>query len=566
MHYWLRLSDPTTHLIDIELRLPASQEPYRLALPVWTPGSYLVREYARHLQELSVADAHDQPVAWERLDKATWYIAANPEPIRVHYRLYGYELSVRTNHVDTSHAYITPAAACLYWQGHTSEPHYLSLVLPEGWQIATALKPTSTALTTLPTYCAQDYDELVDCPLELGHHSRHDFTVLDKAHSFVVWGEGNHDLGRIIADSRRIIETEAKIFGGLPYEHYLFILHTLSEGGGGLEHMNSTTLAYPRFDFRDPERYTRFLSLVAHEFFHLWNVKRLRPRALLPYDYSRESYFSSLWFCEGVTSYYDTLILRRAGLIDSATYLAQLAERITKLQQVPGRLVQSLADSSVETWIKLYRPHENSQNSQVSYYLKGEVVAALLDLEIRSRSGGQNSLDTVLQKLWYGYQDTGYSETELWQLCEAAATADLSDFYERNIAGTAELDYNASLNRVGLQLVPVAATTPYFGVRWSKGSNLSAVDMGSPAQQAGIWAQDEIVAINGIRVSAAQLDQRLQDFRPGDRVRVHVFQRDQLRECWVTLAEPPISSYRLETLPQVNAQQQALYRQWLAEA
>ncbi len=439
-------------------------------------------------------------------------------------------------------------------------------MLPEGWQIATALKPTSTALTTLPTYCAQDYDELVDCPLELGYHSRHDFTVLDKAHSFVVWGEGNHDLGRIIADSRRIIETEAKIFGGLPYEHYLFILHTLSEGGGGLEHMNSTTLAYPRFDFRDPERYTRFLSLVAHEFFHLWNVKRLRPRALLPYDYSRESYFSSLWFCEGVTSYYDTLILRRAGLIDSATYLAQLAERITKLQQVPGRLVQSLADSSVETWIKLYRPHENSQNSQVSYYLKGEVVAALLDLEIRSRSGGQNSLDTVLQKLWYGYQDTGYSETELWQLCEAAATADLSDFYERNIAGTAELDYNASLNRVGLQLVPVAATTPYFGVRWSKGSNLSAVDMGSPAQQAGIWAQDEIVAINGIRVSAAQLDQRLQDFRPGDRVRVHVFQRDQLRECWVTLAEPPISSYRLETLPQVNAQQQALYRQWLAEA
>ncbi|MEM9512523.1 MAG: PDZ domain-containing protein, partial [Cyanobacteria bacterium P01_E01_bin.48] len=556
-HYWVRMSETASHLFEIELRFDDlnCDRPFTLKFPVWTPGSYLVREYARHLQEFAVFDREDRLVPWHRIDKQTWEIdtRAAGDRIRVHYRLYAYDLTVRTNHLDTTHGFFTGAATFMYADERRQEPIQLTVCPPQpNWQIATALDPVSSSVPGEPqTFVARDFDWLVDSPVEVGLHQKQAFDVLDKPHEFVIWGHGNEQLERIVADTQKIIEIEAELFGGLPYDRYVFLLHLSASGGGGLEHKNSTVLNYPRFAFSNPERYDRFLSLVAHEFFHLWNIKRLRPEALEVFDYDRESYLSCLWFCEGTTSYYDTLILRRAGLISVETYLKLLGKRIGQLQAIPGRRIQSLVDSSFETWIKLYRQTENTSNSQVSYYLKGEVVTALLDLAIRDRSGNDNSLDTVMRELWqqFGQVEKGYSDRELREAFERAATTSLNDVFENYIEGTVELDYNYFLQPFGLQLDAKPGDkppVPQVGLTLKAESGtikISRVDMGSPAQTAGIWAGDELLALNGYKVTAETWRDRLRDYQPGQTVTISIFQREELKQVDVTLAEPVPEQY-----------------------
>lgn len=475
--YQVAMPKPETHLFEVTLRLVGYSSPILdLKLPVWTPGSYLVREYARHLQDFA-AFTNDKPLSWQKISKNHWQVqTSDVSEVIIHYRIFANELSVRTNHLDSSHGYLNGAALFFRALGWEREPIQVTIVPPHPeWQVTTALPPVQHKANT---FCASDFDTLVDNPFEIGPHQLYHFEVLGKPHELAIWGKGNFQLQQMIADIGKIIEVEARMFDGLPYQRYVFLLHLFAQAYGGLEHKNCCSLIYQRFGFRDRDKYERFIQLVAHEFFHLWNVKRIRPKALEVFDYDQENHTSSLWFCEGTTSYYDLLIPFRAGIYDAKSFLNNLSKEISRHETTPGRKVQSLAESSFDAWIKLYRQDANSGNSQISYYLKGEMVSLLLDLLIRSRHRNQKSLDDVMLQMWhqFGKQEIGYTPEELQEVIEFIAGMDLTDFFNSYIDKTEDLPFNEYLEPFGLELVEEKDEEPYLGVKVSSemdGNSLS---------------------------------------------------------------------------------------------
>lgn len=575
LHYGVAMPQPSNHLFEVSLQMTGwSQEAQSLDLkmPVWTPGSYLVREYARHLQDFQVqaaAETGGTNLSWQKQGKNHWRVETQGHTaLTIRYRIFANELTVRTNHLDGSHGYFNPAALCLYVPGLEHLPLQMTIVPPDpNWRIATPLPAVPGAPHTFE---AADFDTLVDSPFEVGHHALYSFEAAGKPHQLAIWGQGNLEPQRLIQDIQKIIAVEAELFGGVPYDRYLFLLHLAAQGFGGLEHKNACSLIYNRFGFRARDKYNRFLQLVAHEFFHLWNVKRIRPKGLETFDYDGENYTPSLWFSEGTTSYYDQVFPLRAGLYDAKTYLGELSQEITRFLTTPGRRVQPLSESSFDAWIKLYRPDANSANSQVSYYLKGAMVSLLLDLLIRWRHRNQRSLDDVLRHLWeqFGQPEVGFTPEDLQGILESVAGISLADFFRRFVHGTEDLPFNEYLAPFGLQLEPVAASDlpPFWGatVRGEHGRELvKFVEVGSPAQRAGIDAGDELLALNGVRVSGEQLNDRLKDYRPGDTVQLAVFHLDELRVCSVTLAEPRATRYELVPMEQLTPTQQQNFEGWL---
>ncbi len=569
LYYQVSCPNPASHLFEVVLRVPNWEaEVLDVKMPVWTPGSYLVREYAKQLQTFAATDASGKALSWRKCQKNHWQIqTAQTDTVTVQYRIFANELTVRTNHLDISHGYFNPAALCLYVPGWEHTPMQITVQPPQpDWHVTT---PLPAVPGQSHTFLAQDFDTLVDSPFEIGTHRCYDFEVEGKPHQLAIWGRGNAQPEQIIADTQKIIQTEAAIFGGLPYDRYLFLLH-VANGYGGLEHRNCCSLIYPRFKFNDSEGYARFMSLVAHEFFHLWNVKRIRPKALETFDYDQENYTECLWFCEGVTSYYDLSIPMRAGLYDAKMFLKFLSESITRLQATPGRQVQSLAESSFDTWIKLYRPDANSKNSQVSYYLKGELVALLLDLLIRRQHLGRRSLDDVMRQMWvqFGQQEIGFEAEDLKAVCAAVAEVDLNEFWQRYLYGTTELPFDEFLLPFGFQVKAEVGESdpPYWGmeVKTEAGAALiKQVWADSPAEQAGLEPGDELVAIAGFRVTAEQVNDRLKDYDVGQSLEVTVFHQDELRTVSVVLASPQPSQYILRPVPKPNAAQIAASRAWL---
>src|SRR5687767_6413627 len=396
--FTVSMPKPHTHMLEVEMRLkrgsnaPASEV---LVMPVWTPGSYLIREFARHVQDFSASDAAGKALAWEKINKNSWRVLTNgATDWHVNYRVYANELSVRTNELTSEHAFWNNAALLMYPEGFLHQPSTLRVIPPQPWKVATGLPAVAGQLNT---FHAENFDVLYDSPVEVSDFKTLTFDVKGVPHRIVIDGEGNYDPERMRRDVQKIVETQVELMGGeIPYRDYTFILHLRSNAGGGLEHANSTALGYPRFGFRitrgdrttsaspnpgeQPERdYRGFLSLVSHEFFHLWNVKRIRPDALGPFDYTQENYTKLLWVAEGITDYYADLTLRRAGLISDGEFISATARAIQLLQNTPGRLVQSVEESSFDTWVKFYRPDENTLNSQVSYYDKGAILGLLLD-------------------------------------------------------------------------------------------------------------------------------------------------------------------------------------------
>jgi predicted metalloprotease with PDZ domain len=571
INYQVAMPQPESHLFEVTLRLQGWQAAtLDLKMPVWTPGSYLVREYAKHLQNFSATTTDGRPLTGRKLSKNYWQVETNSiSEVIVHYRVFANELSVRTNHLDATHGYFNPAALFFYLPSFEQIPITVTIVPPHpDWQVTTPLPSVDGQVNT---FCADNFDQLVDSPFEVGCHQLYEFEVLGKPHQLAIWGQGNAKPERIIQDTRKIIEVEAEMFGGLPYDRYLFLLHLVSTGGGGLEHKTSCSLIYPRFGFRSQEKYDRFLQLVAHEFFHLWNVKRIRPKALEVFDYDQENYTPSLWFSEGTTSYYDLVIPQRAGIYNTKTYLEALSKEITRLQTTPGRLVQPVSESSFDAWIKLYRPDANSGNAQISYYLKGEMVSLLLDLLIRARHGNERSLDDVMRIMWqqFGQTEIGFTPEQLRSVIESVAGMDLSDFFSRYIDGTEELPFNEYLEPFGLHLVGVEEEpTPHLGmlVKAENGREvIKFVEVGSPAQKAGIDAGDELLAVNGFRVTAEQLSDRLKDYHAGNTIEVTVFHQEELSRCLVTLEAPRPTRYQVVALEHPSQTQKQNFIGWLGE-
>jgi len=563
------MSQPASHLFEVTLEIRGWRSPVLdLKMPVWTPGSYLVREYARHVQDFTATASH-QPLPWTKVSKHHWRVdTAHTEGVTIAYRLYANELTVRTNHLDSTHGYFNGAATFFYIPGYEKTPLRLTLIPPApSWQVATTLPPISSQSYTFE---APDFDTLVDCPVEIGEHTTYTFDVLGKPHQFTLWGHNNVNPEALIRDTQKIVETEAALFGGLPYSRYLFLLHLSNQGYGGLEHKDSCTLNYSRFVFRSPEKYNRFMQLVAHEFFHLWNIKRIRPKALEVFNYEGECYTPSLWFSEGTTSYYDLLLPFRAGIYDAPTFLRELSREMTRFLNTPGRRVQILSESSFDAWIKLYRRDANSDNSQISYYLKGEMVSLLLDLLIRARHNNGRSLDDVMRKMWqqFGQDEIGFLPEQLEAVIASVAGVDLQGFFQRFLHTTEELPFDTYLEPFGLRLQPddVSHAPPFTGmqVRSEQGREvIKFVEYDSPAQRAGLDSGDELLALDGLRVTADQLGDRLQDYRPGDTVEVTFFHQDELGVGVLHLAPPRPTNYHLVPLEQPSPAQQANLKGWL---
>ncbi len=572
--YRVSIPEPENHLLQVELAIADWQAEFiDLKLPVWTPGSYLVREYAKYLQDFVAIAESGQSLEWQKISKNHWRVNCassqksppNNSQIKIRYRIFCNELTVRTNHIDNTHAFFTGAAVFMYVSEHTQQPYNVEISIPqENWKIATALP----ALADHPhTFYAKDFDTLVDSPFEIGIHDRYEFTVQDKPHSIVVWGQHNADMQRIVKDTAAIVTVEAEMFGGLPYEHYDFILHT-SNGFGGLEHKDCCVLLYNRLGFRKEESYLQFINLVAHEFFHTWNVKRIRPKALETFDYDHESYTGSLWFSEGTTSYYDQIFPLRAKLYDARHYLKLVSKSITRLQTTFGRNVQSLYESSFDTWIKLYRPDANTHNNQISYYLKGELLSMLLDLLIRYKTNNLRSLDRVMQIMWerFGKGEIGFSEAELHEVISSVAGVDLSDFWKDYLYGTKELDYNYYLEPFGLELQTARQDIPFIGMTLKSKNGIAEiekVEFGSPAQKAGISTGNILLAIAGIRVTAETFSDRLRDFSAGDAIALTIFQQDLLKTVEVILQPPICNHFEVAQSANASPNQERNLRLWL---
>ncbi|MBK1986510.1 M61 family metallopeptidase [Sphaerospermopsis aphanizomenoides BCCUSP55] len=568
IHYWVAMPQPETHLFEVTLHLVGYPLPILdLKMPVWTPGSYLVREYAKNVQDFA-AFAGANPLNWRKISKNHWQVEkGDASEVILRYRVFANELSVRTNHLDATHGYFNGAALFLRIPGWEKRPVNITIIPPHHeWKVTTGLPSVTEEANT---FCAADFDTLVDTPFEIGSHDLYHFDVLGIPHELAIWGKGNCQPQKMLEDFQKIIEFEAQMFGGLPYQRYVFILHLFKqEAYGGLEHKNSSSLIYHRLGFRGQDKYEKFIQLVAHEFFHLWNVKRIRPKALEVFDYDQENYTQSLWFCEGTTSYYDLIIPFRAGVYDIKSYFHHLNQEITKYLKTPGRKVQPLSESSFDAWIKLYRPDPNSGNSQISYYLKGEMVSLLLDLLIRSRHGNQRSLNDVMSKMWaqFGQAEIGYTPEQLKEVIESVAGIDLSDFFNRYIQGLDDLPFNEYLEPFGLQLVEEFEFEPYLGVKIKTENGreiIKFVEMGSPANTAGIDAGDELLAIDGIKVGTSQLSERLKDYQPGETINITVFHHDELRNYSVTLAKQHPIKYELRPVENPDPIQQANFCGWL---
>lgn len=570
IEYQVAMPQPESHLFEVTLRVTGWKESVLdLKLPVWTPGSYLVREYAKHVQDFSAATVDGRPLTAGKRGKNYWQVKTDGvADVVVQYRVFANELTVRTNHLNGTHGYFNGAALFFYLPGFEQQPILVTIVPPKpDWQVTTPLPEVSGQANT---FQATDFDTLVDSPFEIGVHQVYEFEVLGKTHELAIWGQGNYPLDRIIEDTQKVIEVEAQMFGGLPYDRYVFLLHLSASSYGGLEHKNCCSLIYPRLGFRPKDKYNGFMQLVAHEFFHLWNIKRIRPQGLERFDYEGENYTPSLWFGEGTTSYYDLLIPYRAGIYDAKWFLNELGKEITRLQTTPGRKVQPVSESSFDAWIKLYRRDANSDNCQISYYLKGELVSLLLDLLIRSRHGNTRSLDDVMRIMWqeFGQPEIGFTPEQLQAVIESVAQIELDDFFARYVDGTEELPFNEYLESFGLQLKSDSPEDqpPYLGLvaKTEHGREIvKFVEADSPAQLAGVDVGDELLALEGLRVTGEQLSDRLKDYQPGDTIELTVFHQDQLQTVFVTLASPRPSCYKVVSVEQPAPEQQRNFTGWL---
>ncbi|MBM2812500.1 MAG: hypothetical protein HW416_3259 [Chloroflexi bacterium] len=588
VHYRVNIRRPATHLFHVVMELDAASLPAAtldVRFPVWTPGSYLVREFARQVQDFHAVDEKDRQLPWRKTRKDTWRVEAGAgQTVRVGFNYYGNELSVRTTHVDATHAMLNPANFLPYVEGMQSAPLTVQIAAPDGWQIATSLVAVAADSVPHPSpspvgegadgrWTAANYDELVDSPIHIGPDAVYAFEALGRPHTLATWGRGNLDAQRLIADLTRIVEVEGELFGGLPYDRYTFLL-MLSDGArGGLEHRDSCTLMVPRSAFRPGKTYERVLQLCAHEFFHTWNVKRIHPEVLGPFDYGAENYTRLLWAMEGITEYYTSVVLCRAGLISPARYLEILGEQISDLAETPGRLHQSLEEASFDAWIKYYRPDEHSSNSSVSYYLKGALASLLLDLEMRRRTGGSRSLDDLMRFLWerYGQPGVGIPEDGYQAAVTELAGSDWTGFFDHVIRGRDDLDYATALKSAGIELEwSSAAEGPiaWLGVKTKREADrtkVAGVVADGPCWDAGISAGDELLALDGLRIDEGTISDRLRDYQPGDAVTLTFFRRDELVQVPISLAARPATRARLTRLKRPTVRQRSIYEAWLGQ-
>jgi len=566
--YNVTFPEAQAHYVNIEMHIDnIQQKELTLKMPVWTPGSYLVREFAKNV-EIFTASANGKDLPYKKTRKNWWTInTAGASNITIKYNIYCNEISVRTSTVDASHGFLSTSGIFMYPEGMLHHPSTIHIIPYKGWdKVSTSLEMVNNDPFTRHS---PDYDILFDSPIEVGNQDVFGFDAAGVKYEVAMCGQANYDKERLKKDMAKIVEQETAIYGENPNKYYVFIVHNYLKGGGGLEHLSSTVLGASREAYSHESSYQSFLSLVAHEHFHLWNVKRLRPIALGPFDYDNENYTTDLWIAEGFTAYYEDIVLRHANLIAEDNYLKILSNDINLVENQPGRKVQSVADASYDAWIKAYRPNENTANSTVSYYSKGSVLAMLLDLEIINDSHSKYSLDDVMNYMYHEYYKTkerGYTDAEFKLGLEKFAGKNLDDFYKKYVYGLADIDYNKYLGYAGYSIVDdnAAKNDPALGVISSTANNkitITSVVRNGSAWISGINAKDEITAIDGHNITDTTAI--LKGNKPGDKITI-TLNRDGLPLMLpVTLLKDPTVKYKITPLENVSAQQQKVRDKWL---
>ncbi len=567
IQYTIVPKDLAGHLFDVTVTVAAPDpEGQVFALPAWIPGSYMIREFARNIVRVR-AEAGGAAVALTKLDKHSWRAAPTSGPLSVHYEVYAWDLSVRAAHLDQTHGFFNGTSVFLRALGQEEIPHLVDIQRPADpaartWRVATAMRELGAKRYGFGTYVAANYDELIDHPVEMGDFELATFKAHGIPHDIVITGRvPNLDMARLQADLKAICETQIAFFEPkskkAPMERYVFMTMAVGDGYGGLEHRASTALICARADLpstatpksAEPnEGYLRFLGLCSHEYFHTWNVKRIKPAVFAPYDLQVENYTPLLWLFEGFTSYYDDLMLVRSGIIGEATYFKLLAKTIGGVLRGSGRTKQSVAESSFDAWSKYYRQDENSANAIISYYTKGSLIALAFDLTIRARTNGAKSLDDVMLGLWerfgrdfYPSVGRGVTEADVEALFDEVSGLKLKTMFERYVRGLDDLPLAKLYAPLGVKLVDERKSgKPSLDAgigRDPLGARLTQVHEGGPAHQAGLSAHDVVIAIDGLRVTGnpPNVDALLARYRVGDKVTVHAFRRDELMSFELTL-------------------------------
>ncbi len=576
-HYTISPVNPNAHIfkVHVEINNPSANG-QRFTLPAWIPGSYMIRDFTKNINELSALDANNKPVNITQLDKQTWQCDKCSTALRIDYTVYAWDLSVRTAHLDQTHGFFNGSSVFICLSDKENDPIKLTINPAKNiddWMVATAYTPLKINNTGFGDYQAQNYDELIDHPVEMGNFGRIEFDVEGTPHEMIISGEKRYDAPRLAEDLTKICAQQVSLFNELPpMQRYLFLTYVVGNGYGGLEHRSSTALICSRTHLPLPgaekmtDEYRTFLGLCSHEYFHTWNIKRIKPAAYLPYDLSQEAYTEQLWAFEGITSYYDDLALVRSGVISKEDYLVMVGQTITRVIRGSGKLKQSAAESSFNTWTKFYKQDESALNTSISYYTKGAVIALALDLTIRKQTQNKKSLDDVMQYLWlsFGKPGIGVPEGEIEKIASDIAGADLNEFFTHYLYQANDIDLTPLLDYVGVNYQlrpmlnaddiggksePLAPDHPSLGAKVIAdplGAKITHVFENDSAETAGLAAGDIIIALNNLGVTKSTLETSYLTYKPGETVTVHAFRRDVLMEFKLVVQASPLNTCVLE--------------------
>ena len=597
--YSIKAIDLGAHLFEVRLTV-ANPDPEGqiFAVPAWIPGSYMIRDYSKHVVAIR-AESDGRAVELNKIDKSRWRAESTGRSLTVIAEIFAYDDSVRGAHLDNTHAYFNGPCVFLSVQGQEDVACELDIQPIEDkvarkWRVATSMRCKEAAPYEFGTYLADDYAELIDHPVEIGELAIGEFDVLGIPHAIAIRGRTRVDMARICRDLKTLCESHMNLLGPPPdLDRYLFLLHAPASGYGGLEHRWSSSNVCSRDNLPQrgeadvSEGYRTFLGLVSHEYFHLWNIKRMKPAAFTPYNLAEESYTELMWVFEGITSYYDDLVLARSGLISSDSYLELLGRTVTRVLQTGGRLRQSVAESSYDAWTKFYKQDANSPNAIVSYYQKGAMIAAALDLKLRVDSDGAVSLDDVMRACWAKWGDavTGMPERGFESVCSELAHHNLEDFFDAAVRGTGELPMQAMLATVGVQyhVRQASGPTDKGGLKDTSkrpaplwlGANTGAADgkllfksilNGGPAEKAGVSPGDIAVALDGVALTAANCDRRLRAYHHGESLELVVFRGEDLLTMKITLVEAPDDTCYLSFDDDADPDVLARRNDWLQSA
>ena len=593
VHYLVDLSAPQTQHVDVSMTFPTEGlGACEVMLPTWRPGRYTILDPASTVYRVRASSGDGEELAIRKTAKSAWRIqTAGAETVSVSYTLYANSIGDRTRHVDPTHAFLSGSAVFFYSPRLRSAPVRLEIHAPEGWDVATGLEKAPGEEHVL---VARDYDVLVDSPLEIGLHDRIDFEVAGKPHEIVIWPPGiEHDSEQMVGDFTKIIEEQLAIFGRLPFERYVFLIH--ARGGGGTEHLNSTIVQTSRGAIEaskgNGSRYKSLLGTISHEFFHTWNVKQLRPAGMHPYDYQSENYTDLLWVSEGTTSYFGPLTLVRAEISDVKRYIDRIGSAGNSLRSSLGARVTSVAEASWDSWISSF--NANTPNTRVDYYGKGAQTSLCLDMELRARTENRESLDTLMRTMFerFPLSGPGFTSEDMLSVLHELSGSSFEEFFSRYVFGTEELPYEETLTTVGLEFYfdanrkqgrdedgsasddeeeprdpPQIPQRAYLGMGLSgggSGSTVRSLLSDGPAYASGLLVGDEILTLNGKRLRAGDLDDLLEDLEPGDSVKIHYLRDDDLRVLDIELAGIPDGKWKVRRVEDPTEAQKAAYAGWI---